>query len=150
MKTELTLRNCISETARLKEFVLTAGKLAGIEYDSAEKLLVAVEEAVTNIILYAYAERNGDIHLTAWTQDGCLTFEIRDKGIAFDPTAAGNTDITLPAEKRQIGGLGLFLIREIMDGINYRRCGDENILVLWKHIHPEPDGSVYHEQYGRD
>ena len=61
-----------------------------------------------------------------------LHFQIIDEGIAFDPTAKQKTDTTLSVEERQIGGLGILLVRELMDSINYERTGGRNILTLIK------------------
>ena len=63
-----------------------------------------------------------------------LQFVITDHGVAFDPTAKAEVDTTLPAEERSIGGLGIHLIRKIMDDVKYERVNDMNILTLNKKI----------------
>lgn len=68
--------------------------------------------------------------------DGQLTFVLSDSGTPFDPTQAGTPDLTLDAEERPIGGLGIFLVRQIMDTIVYRRSDGKNILTLTKNIQP--------------
>lgn len=134
MKTELVLKNDIREIPRLEEFVNQTGTQEGVPPEGIDMLILALEEAVTNVINYAYGDGEGEITLTAERQGDALVFEIKDRGEAFDPTQVGEPDVTLPAEERQLGGLGLFLIRKIMDGVHYRRIQDTNILTLTKQI----------------
>ncbi len=134
MKTELVLKNDIREIPRLEEFVSQTGTQEGVPPEGIDMLILALEEAVTNVINYAYGDGEGEITLTAERQGDALVFEIKDQGEAFDPTQVGEPDVTLPAEERQLGGLGLFLIRKIMDGVHYRRIQDTNILTLTKQI----------------
>lgn len=134
MKTELVLKNDIREIPSLEEFVSQTGTQEGVPPEGIDMLILALEEAVTNVINYAYGDGEGEITLTAERQGDALVFEIKDQGEAFDPTQVGEPDVTLPAEERQLGGLGLFLIRKIMDGVHYRRIQDTNILTLTKQI----------------
>lgn len=134
MKTELVLKNDIREIPRLEEFVSQTGTQEGVPPEGIDMLILALEEAVTNVINYAYGDGEGEITLTAERQGDALVFEIKDQGEAFDPTQVGEPDVTLPAEERQLGGLGLFLIRKIMDEVHYRRIQDTNILTLTKQI----------------
>lgn len=134
MKAELVLKNDINEIHRLDEFVHRACAAAGVPEERTDMLVLAVEEAVTNVINYAYGEREGEIVLTCRSDGSALVFEIMDKGKAFDPTQMAEPDVTLPADEREPGGLGLFLIRKIMDGVCYRRIRDTNVLTLTKQI----------------
>ena len=63
-----------------------------------------------------------------------LFFVLSDAGKPFDPTLVPDADVTLPAEERRIGGLGIFLIRQIMDSVEYRRNGERNVLIMSKTI----------------
>jgi sigma-B regulation protein RsbU (phosphoserine phosphatase) len=82
---------------------------------------------------YAYpAGTVGDVHVDAQCEDGQLTFVLRDKGTPFDPTKAENVDTTLSAEQRPIGGLGIHLVRTIMDEIEYSYTDGQNVLTLRK------------------
>jgi len=129
---ELVLENRLTEILRLEDFVKQAGQRAGIPADETEMVLLAVEEAVTNVIRYAYGDGEGLIRLTAACRDGNLVFELRDSGQAFDPTQVPEADVTLPAEERTPGGLGLLLVRRIMDEVRYQRTDGENRLTLVK------------------
>ena len=75
---------------------------------------------------------NVDIEVTA--DQEWMTFVITDTGIAFDPTTKEDADTTLSAEERPIGGLGIFLVRQLMDDINYKREGNKNVLTLRKKL----------------
>jgi sigma-B regulation protein RsbU (phosphoserine phosphatase) len=106
-----------------------------IDKELASQLRLAVEEAVVNVIDYAYpTEKEGEIEVRVMSDGSIIKFVIIDSGGAFDPTAREKADITLSAEDRQIGGLGLLLVRELMDSINYEREGGKNILTLMKKI----------------
>ena len=74
-------------------------------------------------------------------QGGEAVLSLSDDGLAFDPTRRGAPDITLPAEARGIGGMGVHLVKKLMDSVQYQRSGGKNILVVRKRIAPqsEPD-----------
>jgi sigma-B regulation protein RsbU (phosphoserine phosphatase) len=96
-------------------------------------LNLAIEEAVVNVMDYAYSEgQRGDVDIEVTADQQWLTFVISDTGIAFDPTAKEDVDTTLSAEERPIGGLGIFLVRQLMDVIDYKREGNKNVLTLRK------------------
>ena len=94
---------------------------------------LAVEEAVVNVINYAYpAGETGDISIEATATAMALKFKITDSGVSFAPTDAPDVDTSLSAEERRIGGLGIFLVRQLMDTINYERIDGKNVLTLTK------------------
>jgi sigma-B regulation protein RsbU (phosphoserine phosphatase) len=96
---------------------------------------LAIEEAVVNVMNYAYPKgKRANILLEVMADDETITFELSDDGSPFDPTKAEQVDVTLPVEKRAIGGLGIHLIRTIMDDVIYERVDDRNILTLIKKI----------------
>ena len=101
-------------------------------------LNLALEEAVVNVMDYAYPKDTaGYVNIDVRTDADCVVFVITDNGIPFDPTAMKDVDTTLPLEERSIGGLGIFLTRQIMDDISYERSNDKNILTLKKNINNE-------------
>lgn len=91
---------------------------------------IAVEEALVNIFEYSYAEKNGTVEVFCKLDDGNFVIEIIDSGIPFNILTAKEPDITSGISERSIGGLGIFLIRKLMDDVRYRREGDRNILTL--------------------
>ena len=94
---------------------------------------LAVEEAVVNVMNYAYPEgTKGDVNIAATADGQQLTLTITDSGTPFDPTARSEVDITQPLDERPIGGLGIHLVRNIMDAVSYQRVGDTNQLTITK------------------
>ena len=98
-------------------------------------LNLVLEEAVSNVILYAYSkEVQKEINLLANISDNNLIFVLTDSGKEFDPTKVPDADVTLSAEEREIGGLGIFLIRQIMDTVEYQRIDGKNVLTMRKQL----------------
>ena len=90
---------------------------------------------MVNVISYAYPEgTEGSIDIEVTEHEGVLTITLIDSGKTFDPTTQGIVDITAGLEDRPIGGLGIHLIRTIMDKLVYERKGGKNILTMNKHI----------------
>jgi len=111
------------------------GKLeaAGCSMKTQMQIDVAVEEIFVNIALYAYAPGSGEAVITMETgEDAVIGFH--DRGTPFDPLAKEDPDVTLSAEKRQIGGLGIFMVKKSMDEMNYRYENGENILTIRKKL----------------
>lgn len=98
------------------------------------KITVAVEEIFVNIAHYAYPGKDGDVRLSAKKSDDGVVIEFRDRGIPFDPLANSDPDVSLPVNERGIGGLGIFMVKKMMDRIGYTYKNGENILTLEKKI----------------
>jgi sigma-B regulation protein RsbU (phosphoserine phosphatase) len=96
---------------------------------------VAVEEAVVNVMKYAYPTgQHGDVTVEAVSNDIRLKFTITDAGKPFDPTVQAAVDTSLSAQQRAIGGLGIHIIRQNMDSMNYERIDNLNVLTLRKKL----------------
>ena len=135
MKKSLVLSNDIRQIPELADFVDELAEETSLDPALAMSLNLALEEAVTNVMMYAYPSGvTGQVELDVETQPAKLVFELRDTGVPFDPTAAPDADISLGVEERPIGGLGIFLVRQIMDSVKYARRGGKNILILVKNI----------------
>ena len=135
MEKKLTLTNETSEIAKLAVFVEDLSEELNLPKDLVFNLNLVLEEAVSNVIFYAYPDMRGqEILLKAWLEDNILCLELKDYGLEFDPTEVPQADITLSAEEREIGGLGVFLVHQIMDTVEYRRTDGANILTMKKHI----------------
>lgn len=132
-KMSITLTNDIQEVAQLAAFVEEACEKAGMDASTTMQMNLAMEEAVVNVMNYAYPTgEKGDIDIEVLIDDKGLTFVIADSGTPFDPTAEKEADTTLTAEDRPIGGLGIFLVRQLMDSISYERKEGKNRLTLGK------------------
>ena len=131
----LTLKNDIHQVPELNSFVKTVGEQLNLESSLTSQLTLAVEEAVVNVMSYAYPlGTKGDITVDAKATEQWLKFIITDQGKAFDPTLGGNADTTLNAEDRPIGGLGILLVQKLVDSVNYERIDGRNVLTLKKEI----------------
>lgn len=143
MSESLILKNDVHEVTRFSSFMESATQKMGIEKTHARKLRLAVEEAVVNVINYAYpVGTEGTVEVRLMSNAHRIKMMIIDSGVAFDPTSKEKVDTTLLAEERQIGGLGILLVRELMDSINYEREDGKNILTLIKNLNPPATPSV--------
>lgn len=130
---ELILQNEISEISRLASFIEAIGEELELPPGLTFNLNLALEEAISNIIFYAYPNQAGkEISVQVATVADSLVFTLTDSGRAFDPTQVKDADITLSAAERPIGGLGIFLIRQIMDKLEYSRMDGKNIFIMRK------------------
>ena len=135
MEKSIVLTNNLSEIGRLTAFIEEIGQEFSLAPDVVFNLTLVLEEAVVNIINYAYPkEEHERIFLSAKLQNGSIVLMLTDTGKEFDPTLAPEADVTLSAEDRQIGGLGIFLIRQIMNEVKYERLEGKNILTLEKKL----------------
>ena len=129
----LTLHNDIDEIPRLQAFMQSIAEETGIGHALSMSLNLALEEAVSNVMLYAYPpDTEGLVNVTAHIGEDRLDFRISDNGIPFDPTVAADPDLAADVKDRPIGGLGIFLVKHIMDEVSYRRENGKNILSMTK------------------
>lgn len=100
------------------------------------KLRLSIEEAVENVVRYAYDGGIGWLEVgTSLDHDSLvLTVELRDAGVPFNPLDLPDPDINLPAEERKVGGLGIFLCKKMMDDIHYCYTDGNNVLTMTKRI----------------
>ena len=134
-KPALIMRNDIQQIPSLPDWIDSLG----IPQELNMPINLALEEAVSNVMLYAYPNIKSGIVIVEFARttddDGDhILFTISDSGIPFDPTQQEEADISLSAEDRAIGGLGIHLVRKLMDRITYRREDEKNVLTLIKKI----------------
>ena len=135
MKKEIVINNQIEELERLAVFVEEVAEELGLDPELTMNINLALEEVVSNVILYAYPREMGEkITIMAQSDSHNLVFTITDKGKEFDPTQVEEADITLSAEDREIGGLGIYIVKNIMNEVTYQRLDGKNILTLKKTI----------------
>lgn len=135
MEKSIVLANEISEISKLNGFIEDLGNEFSLTPDVVFNLNLVLEEAVVNVINYAYPkEEHQFIYLSARLHEGSIILVLTDTGKEFDPTLAPEADVTLGAEDRQIGGLGIFLIRQIMNEVKYERIEGKNVLTLEKKL----------------
>ncbi|WP_455664808.1 ATP-binding protein [Phocaeicola sp.] len=135
MEKELKIVNDIEELSYLAEFVEEICESLSLSPETTMNINLALEEAVVNVIMYAYPPlEEHNILLKATFADQQLIFLLTDNGLSFDPTQMEDADITSSIEERPIGGLGIFLIRSIMNEVSYQRLDGQNQLTMKKNI----------------
>jgi anti-sigma regulatory factor (Ser/Thr protein kinase) len=129
------IRNNIGELPAFAEKVEKLAEEWDLPLPITMNLNLVLEEALSNVIFYAFTdEKEHDIKIDMTLYGKDLTIRITDSGIPFDPTTRQEPDITLPAEERPIGGLGILLILKMMDKVEYARIKNQNVLTLTKNI----------------
>ncbi len=134
MKT-LTLPAKLENLETLIDFVLSAAEPLGFDQKLKYKLRLAAEEMIVNVISYAYPGTSGEVTVATdiITEKDGISVEISDSGIPFNPLEKEDPDLTVPVKDRKIGGLGIFLLKEIMSEVSYRRENGRNILTFVKY-----------------
>ena len=118
--------------AEIIEFVMSSPEMAGIPEDTQFKIRLCVEEVEENILCYSgstWVEVSVDIN------DGsAITIGFRDGGVEFNPLAKEDPDVNAPLEERKIGGLGIFLCKQMMDSVTYHYENGTNFFTMSKKI----------------
>ena len=131
----LSLKNDPAEIARLAPLVAEFCARHGLAEATAAQLTLVLDEAITNIISYAFDDSGEhEISVRISLAPGALIAELVDDGREFDPLQVAAPDLAAPLAERAVGGLGVHLMRRLMDDIRYRREGARNHLVLAKRI----------------
>ena len=131
----LSIKNDIHEVSRLNAFQKSFYEKLNLEKSLSRRLQLSVEETVVNVIEYAYPlGMRGDITVKMMWNGKSLKIVVVDAGVMFDPTLVETPDTSLMAEERRVGGLGIHLVRKLMDSVNYEREDGKNILTLVKTI----------------
>jgi len=135
LQRSLTLPNDVETIPQLNEFIDTVAEAIGLDMSLTMSLNLAIEEAVVNVMDYAYPPgEKGDVTIDVCVSDEWLQFIISDAGTPFDPTQKEEADTTLSVDERPIGGLGIFLVRQLMDTIHYQYVDGKNVLTLKKQL----------------
>ncbi len=114
----------------IEDYLVSAGVNPAIVPD----LELAVDEVMTNIIMHGYRGRAGTIQITCSIGDGSVKVEIRDRAPAFNPLSVKDPDISADLAQRAVGGMGIYLVRKVMDAVSYEYRDGENVLTLEKKV----------------
>lgn len=137
-KFEIELESKIDKLPVISDFINASLIRCGADASTIHKVQLAVDEACTNIINYAYAPGFGPVKINLESDGAHIIITIRDKGKPFDPTSIPPPDLNPDVDQRKIGGLGFYFIRKLMDGVSYSFDSSEgNKLTLSKEYHPE-------------
>ena len=134
---EITLKAVVENIAAVTEHIDAELMAIDCPMKLQMQIDVAIDEIFSNIAHYAYGEDGGDVTVRFEydPQTDVATIIFMDRGIPFNSLDRGDPDVTLPAEKRAIGGLGVFLVKKLMDEVTYEHRDGMNIMRMTKKIH---------------
>ena len=126
----------IENWPKFRAFITEFLQEHNLDQKNINKLIVSCEEVFTNICKYAYlnSKEIGNINIELSQNNNIIEIKFVDSGVKFDPTGVPMADVSIPVEKRKIGGLGLFIVRKFVDNIQYKYLNNCNILILTKNI----------------
>jgi serine/threonine-protein kinase RsbW len=135
-KKEIVVKSTTDNLAMIREFIKNTTTEVGISDEIIDKIILAVDEACTNIIKHAYKySPEGQIYIATRFADSKFTIAITDEGQHFDPDKIPVPDLNEYYKQKRIGGLGMFLIKKLMDEVNYSTLsGNKNRVVLVKYL----------------
>ena len=135
MKKEIKLKNQVGELEHVAVFIEKICEELGLGMELQMNLNLVLEEMVSNIILYAYPEgTDAEIELMAEYDGKELTFVLSDQGREFDPTLKEDADVDVNPIDREIGGMGIWIVKNIMNQVTYQRLEGKNLLTMKKEI----------------
>jgi serine/threonine-protein kinase RsbW len=134
---ELNVDTELSQLASICDFVMQTGRELGLDDHVIYDLQLAVDEACANVVKHAYDGQAGEIEVKIEPVDDSVQVIIRDWGAAFDPQEVPTPDLTGSLEQRPLGGLGVYLMRQVMDEVDFRfdsENGNGNTLTMVKRL----------------
>ena len=135
MKKEIKIKTQVGELEKVNAFIEEIGEELQLDMELLMNLNLVMEEMVSNVIFYAYPEgKTADIELTAECTGHTLTFVLSDKGREFDPTMKEDIDTATDPADRELGGLGIYIVKNIMNEVTYQRLEGKNLLTMKKDL----------------
>ena len=135
MRKAIRIKNQVKELEHVARFVEEIGEELGLDMEMQMNLNLVMEEMVSNVIFYAYPrEMDATIELMAESDGKELTFVLSDQGRAFDPTLKEDADMNINPAERDLGGMGIFIVKNIMNQVTYQRLEGKNLLTMKKEI----------------
>jgi len=132
---ELTIDARVGNLNMVIRFISERLEAAGCSMKQQAQMTIAAEEVFVNIASYAYGQMSGGATVRVAIGDEIIV-EFEDGGRPYNPIARKDPDITIGTEKREVGGMGVFMVKKLMDSVEYRRDKDKNILTLRKKLTP--------------
>jgi serine/threonine-protein kinase RsbW len=131
----IRVRNDFEELGRLNEFLAAFWRSNHLPEDALLDLNLALEETFANVVMHAFEDRAGhEIQVEVGFENQTVRLTVEDEGVPFNPLNAPEVDVTAPLAERAVGGLGIYLVRKLMDRLEYTRDGDRNRLVMEKRL----------------
>lgn len=137
----ILINNNLSEIERLSKAVAEFGEKNNLSSEVIYDVRLALEEVVSNIINYGFEDNyEHQISIEMNLQGETLTMKIKDDGKPFNPLEVKSTNLDKPFDEREIGGMGIYIVRKLMDKILYKREEGNNVLQLTKYLADHPIG----------
>lgn len=136
LEQQIVVKSSTDNLEKIREFTKTAALNSGFGEDNIGKIILAVDEACTNIIKHAYKfSPEGIINIAIKFSESKFSISITDEGEHFDPTKIPEPDLREYYKQKRVGGLGMFLIKRLMDEVKYNTLsGNKNQVVLIKYL----------------
>ncbi|KPJ77447.1 MAG: hypothetical protein AMJ54_08055 [Deltaproteobacteria bacterium SG8_13] len=135
--TSFKLKNALTELDSLFQHIEQFGRSVELPKKQIFQINLALDELFTNIVSYGYTDSNSHwIVFRLSLVNDAVIIRIEDNGVPFDPVAAPTSGSAAPLENCKIGGLGLHIVKKMMDEIAYERRGDKNIITIKKQVRP--------------
>ena len=135
MRKELRIKNQMAELEKVNQFIEEISEELGLSMELTMNLNLVVEEMVVNVISYAYPEgSDAEIELLAKSDGKELTLVLSDQGREFDPTMKESANMNANPAERDLGGMGIFIVKNIMNKVTYQRLEGRNLLTMIKSI----------------
>lgn len=134
MEDEIKLRATIENIQKVIDYVSEKLDQNNATNQAKMQVCIAIDEIMSNIANYGYEGREGDVSVCVDIQNDIIRLRFTDSGIRYDPLAKDDPDVTLSAEERKIGGLGIYMVKKTMDSVDYKYVDNKNILSISKKI----------------
>ncbi len=118
---------------KFMDFIETNLTSEGVANNKITEILTASEEIIINVINYAYPDKKGPLEITIENKTNCNSITFTDHGNKFNPLEKPDPDITLSLDEREIGGLGILMVKKLMDEVYYEFINNKNQLIIKKH-----------------
>ena len=136
---DFSLANQLAELEQLNQKLDQFRSIAGFDSKCFREICLALEELFSNIVRHGHKDGcHHNVSFNLSLKDDTLTISITDDGVPFDPNAAPAPDLKCELEKRQVGGLGVYLVKKVMDEVRYVRCDNQNMTILTKSVGGPP------------
>ncbi|MBQ9016072.1 MAG: ATP-binding protein [Firmicutes bacterium] len=134
IRNELTLEATIGNLTPVLAFIEQQLEKTGCPFKTQMQIAIAAEEIYVNIARYAYKPGTGEVtvRLEVTDEPAAASLTFIDSGTPFDPLKKTDPDITLSAEERDIGGLGIYMTKKSMDEVRYEYAGEKNVFTMVK------------------
>jgi len=131
---EITVDATIDNISIITEFIDNELEVYNCPENEQVKVNIAIDELVANIAKYAYGEDKGKVTVQLEVNEKSLSISFIDGGIPYNPLEHEEPDVTLSVEERQIGGLGIYLVKKLMDEMTYNYIDGKNVLKIQKNF----------------